>query len=213
MALSFYCGSGSPFAWRVWLSLEHKRVPYELKMLSFSKGETRAAEYAKVNPRGKVPSIVDGDFALYESNAIVEYLDERFPEGPKLFPGGVQQRALVRRFIEEIDAYLSTANEKLVDQLFFTKPDAWDHKVIEEGREEVLAELARLETYVHGPFVAGELSAADFVLIPLLATHKRFELRKPELGLVAARGPKLNAIVAAVEALPIYATTYPPHWK
>jgi glutathione S-transferase len=213
MALTFYYGSGSPFAWRVWLALEHKGVPYEFRMLSFSKGDTRSPEYLQINPRGKVPAIVDGDFALYESNAIVEYLDERFPQAPKLFPGDLKQRAIVRRFVNELDSYLAPANEKLIEQIFFKKPDAWDANVIEEGRADVHVELARLEDLVHAPFVAGELSAADFVLAPLLAMHKRLELRKPDLGLVAARGPNLAAIANALEALPVYNTTIPPHWK
>jgi glutathione S-transferase len=37
--LTFYYGSGSPFAWRVWLALEHKQIPYEMRILSFSSGE------------------------------------------------------------------------------------------------------------------------------------------------------------------------------
>lgn len=213
MSLAFYYGSGSPFSWRVWLALEHKGVAYEMRILSFSKGETRTPEYLKINPRGKVPAIVDGDFALYESNAIVEYLDERFPDAPKLFPGDLKQRALVRRSINEIDSYLAPANEKMIEQIFFKKPDAWDANMIEEGRADAHVELARLEDIVQAPFVAGELSAADFALYPLLATHKRLELRKPDLGLVAARGPKITAIAKAVEALPFYDKTIPPHWK
>jgi len=84
----------------VWLALEHKHIAYELKTMSFSAGDLRKPEYLAINPRHKVPAIVDEGFALYESAAIVEYLDERYP-GPKLFPGDVRQRALVRRMVQE----------------------------------------------------------------------------------------------------------------
>jgi glutathione S-transferase len=57
MALAFYCGSGSPFAWKVWLTLEHKQVAYELKVLSFDRGDTKSPEFLAVNPRGQVPAI------------------------------------------------------------------------------------------------------------------------------------------------------------
>src|SRR5262245_47841317 len=74
MALTFYYGSGSPFAWKVWLTLEHKAIPYDFKLLSFDRGDTKKPEYLAVNPRGQVPTIVDDGFALWESTAITEYL-------------------------------------------------------------------------------------------------------------------------------------------
>ncbi|MGH8534801.1 MAG: glutathione S-transferase family protein, partial [Gammaproteobacteria bacterium] len=58
MSITFYCGSGSPPAWRVWLGLEHKQLPYELKMLSFSAGDLKTEEFTQLNPRQKVPVLV-----------------------------------------------------------------------------------------------------------------------------------------------------------
>ncbi len=91
MSITLYYGSGSPYAWRVQLALEHKALPYERKVLSFSAGDTRKPEFLALNPRHRVPVIVDGDFVLYESNAIVEYLDEAYAgRGAPLFPGDVR---------------------------------------------------------------------------------------------------------------------------
>jgi glutathione S-transferase len=84
MALRFYCGSGSPPAWKVWLALEHKQIPYELVLLSFQDGDLKKADFLAKNPRGKVPLLEDGAFLLWESAAILEYLEERFPERPLL---------------------------------------------------------------------------------------------------------------------------------
>src|SRR6185369_12282445 len=106
MSLVLYYGSGSPYAWLVQLALEHKALPYERKVLSFANNETRTPEFIALNPRHRVPTIIDGDFTLYESGAIVEYLDEAYPaQGRPLFPGDVKNRALVRRLMCEIADY------------------------------------------------------------------------------------------------------------
>ena len=95
MTIMLYYGSGSPYAWRVQLALEHKALPYERKVLSFAAGDTRKPEFMALNPRDHVPTIVDGDFVLYESNAIVEYLDEAYPGAARpLFPGDARSAAL-----------------------------------------------------------------------------------------------------------------------
>jgi glutathione S-transferase len=101
----------------VQLALEHKALPYERKVLSFSAGDTRKPEFLALNPRHRVPVLVDGDFVLYEPNAIVEYLDEAYPAtGAPLFPGDVRTRALVRRLIMEVDGYFDDAIDPLTTQ-------------------------------------------------------------------------------------------------
>ena len=82
MAIELYWGSGSPFAWRVMLALEVKKLPYESKLMEFSKGEHKTPAYLQLNPRGKVPTLKDGDFAVYESIAIMAYLDRKYPDPP-----------------------------------------------------------------------------------------------------------------------------------
>jgi glutathione S-transferase len=212
MAVTFYYGSGSPYAWRVWLALEHKHVAYELKTMSFSAGDLRKPEYLAINPRHKVPAIVDEGFALYESAAIVEYLDEQYP-GPKLFPGDERQRALVRRMVQEADQYYALAMEKLVDQVLFTAPDKWDAGKISDGRQGVAKELSLWEGLMRGDYLAGELSAADVTLYPLIALSVRMEKRKPDLDLHSAIGPRIAAWMKRIEALPYFQKTWPPHWK
>src|SRR4029077_1376059 len=127
MAIVLYYGSGSPYAWRAQLAIEHKALPYELKVLSFSAGDTRKPEFVALNPRHQVPVLVDGDFILYESNAIVEYLDEAYPAtGARLFPGDTRTRALIRRLVLEVDNYFGVAVTPLLDEVFFKKPEERD---------------------------------------------------------------------------------------
>jgi glutathione S-transferase len=212
MALVFYYGSGSPFAWRVWLGLEHKRIPYEQKTVSFSAGDLRKPEYTAINPRQKVPAIVDDAFALYESDAILEYLDEKYP-APRLFPGDAQQRALTRRMIREADLYFGGAMDAVIDEVLFKPQAEWDTDAIAKGHAAMAQELALWETLMRGDFLAGELSAADFTLYPLLALSLRSEKKKPDIDLRSIIGPKVTAWMKRIESLQYFQKTWPPHWK
>ncbi|MBI1397185.1 MAG: hypothetical protein GC151_14530 [Betaproteobacteria bacterium] len=212
--LTFYYGSGSPYAWRVWLALEHKQIPYELRTMSFSAGDLTTPAFLAINPRHKIPAITDGDFALYESTAIVEYLDEAYRSGPSLFPGDTRQRAIVRRLVQEADQYFATSMEKIVDQVLFTPQEKWDLEAIDKARAGLAEELKRWESCVAGTYLAGEsVSAADFTLYPLLALTKRMEKKKPDIDVAGMTGPNVSAWMQRVEALPYFRKTWPPHWK
>ena len=214
MSLVLYYGSGSPFAWRAQLALEHKALPYELKVLSFSAGDTRKPEFLALTPRHRVPTLVDGDFVLYESNAIVEYLDDAYPgRGAPLFPGDARMRATVRRLISETDDYFDKALDPLTTQAFGKKPEERDPQAIAAARKAVMDELALFTQYLKGDFLAGPLSAADFALYPLVAFVKRSETKLPDLDADAMLTPALRAWRARIEALPFFEKTIPPHWK
>lgn len=213
--LDFYYASGSPYGWRVWLALEHKRAPYNLRLVSFSAGDLKRPEFVMLNPRRKVPVLVDDGLAVYESAAIVEYLEDRFPSKTHLlFPSGIKERATARRLIREADEYLAHALETMVEQVLFKPRAQWNEDVIRRGSADFIAELARFEAYLPADgFLVGAASAADLTLYPLIALALRMEQRKPDLGIKPALGAKLTAWMRRVEALPYFAKTYPPHWK
>jgi glutathione S-transferase len=214
MALTFFYGSGSPYAWRVWLALEHKQIPYEMKLMSFSAGDLKKPDYLALNPRGKVPAISDEGFALFESVAIVEYLDEKFASGPALFPGDTRQRAVVRRLVQEADQYYAIAMEKIVDQVLFTPQDKWNPDAIAAARAALAEELKLWERHATGEFLAGhQVSAADFTLYPLVALTQRMQRKKADLDVAGMIGPNVAAWMKRVEALPYFQKTWPPHWK
>ena len=212
MSLTFYYGSGSPFAWKVWLALEHKAVPYEFRLLSFDRDDTKSPEFLAVNPRGKVPTIVDEGFALWESAAIVEYLEERYAQNP-LLPKDAHGRAKARRLAGEADSYLGPCIGKLVELALFSEAPAQPVE-IEKAKGEILAELAIWERQMTGPYFLGALSLADFAVFPHLRLLRRVEDRKPGPGIPNDRLPaKLAAWVKQIESLPYYEKTIPPHWK
>jgi glutathione S-transferase len=218
MTLDFYHGHGSPYSWRVWLALEHKAIPYELKLLSFAAGDTTKPEFVAINPRHQVPTIVDDGFALWESSAILEYLEERFPAADaakNLFPGDVRARGRIRRLVREAEAYLGAEGiGPITEEYFFKDNAAPDAKRVSAAREAVGRELDYFARELRGAFLGGDtLTAADLVLYPYLAYVTRLTFRKPETKLTELEPAKLGDWRKRIEALPFYEKTYPPHWK
>jgi glutathione S-transferase len=213
MTIILYYGSGSPYAWKVQLALEHKALPYERKVLSFDAGDTRKPDFLAVNPRGRVPTIDDDGYVIYESNAIVEYLEDAYPgRGEALFPGDARQRGIVRRLVAEVDNYVYPAVDKILDHSSL-KPEARDAAALDAARAAVSEELRLYTRSFRGPYLAGPLSAADFALYPYVAFLFRVEQKRiPGLGAEALLTPELTAWRARIEALPYFARTYPPHW-
>ena len=212
--ITLYYGSGSPYAWRVQLALEAKELPYERQVLSFSAGDTRKPGFVKLNPRHRVPTIVDGDFVLYESNAIVEYLDEAYRgKGVALFPGDARKRATVRRLISEIDDYTTKAVDEVVERLLGVKPEERDAAKIDAARQAMADEFAFVANYLHHDYLVGTLSAADFALYPAVGFMFRCHQRVPEFDAASLLPPKIAAWKARIEALPYFDATIPPHWR
>jgi glutathione S-transferase len=212
MALTFYYGSGSPYAWKVWLALEHKGIPYDFKLLSFDKGDTKSPAFRAINPRGLVPTIVDDGFALWESGVILEYLEEKYPQKP-LLPKDVKARATVRRLATEINDYVREANNELSELTLYAEKPATKEQLA-AAHKKMLDALQPFEAAFVGPYIAGELSIADFTMFPFLRMLKRIEDRKPGQGIPDDRlPPKLRAWKGAIEKLPYYEKTIPPHWK
>jgi len=219
MALEVYWGSGSPFSWRVLLTLEVKRLPYESKLLEFSKAEHKSPDYLKLNPRGKVPALKDGGFVLYESLAIMAYLDRKHPE-PPLFGRTAQESGLIWRVISETESYLVPAGNKLIAPIFFAK-GLEKTEEIQAAAATIRGELKRIDASLVGSvwLVGSSISAADIALFPLIQLLLRaaskdaatpFNLGFSPLG---QHYPNIAAWVKRVEAIPDYDRTYPPHWR
>jgi glutathione S-transferase len=79
--LKLYGGTRSRASIIEWY-LEELGIPYEFVLLDMQSGEHRKSEYLKINPMGKVPAIVDGDFQIWESGAILLYLADKYALTP-----------------------------------------------------------------------------------------------------------------------------------
>lgn len=86
----------SPYAMSVFVALHEKQLSFEMAPLDLSAQENRAAGFSRLSLTQRVPTLVQGDFALSESSAIAEYLDEVFP-GTPLYPKDARPRARARQ--------------------------------------------------------------------------------------------------------------------
>jgi glutathione S-transferase len=211
MSLTFYYGSGSPPAWRVWLALEHKGIAYDAVRLHFDRGEHKSPEFLKVNPRGKVPAIIHDGFALAESGAILEYLEEAWPDRP-LLPKVAKARARVRQLAREAGEYLNGMTGDYA-RLVFGRPRDDLTERLETARKALAEELPRWEACLTGDWLAGELSLADLTAYPSLRMLRRVGERMQQYGVDDLIGPRTAAWMGRIEALPNYGKTFPPHWK
>jgi len=103
--LTLHHGVTSTCSKRVRITLAEKGVEWESVHLNLAKRENLDPEYLKLNPNGVVPTLVHDDRVLYESNFIIEYLDEVFPE-PALHPADPYERAHMRIWMDRIEHVL-----------------------------------------------------------------------------------------------------------
>lgn len=217
--MEIFWGSGSGPAWRVLLAAEIKKVPYTSRLVSFSHGEHKSPDMLLMNPRGKVPVIRDGDFTLYESVAILAWLDAKYPE-PSLFGTTPEQIGTTWRMVLELEHYAGPALGKVSRPLLFRQLPEKEAEV-REARAHMHDELGKLEVLLSGHTWLGgaHVSAADVVALPflmaLLRAADRPEAQPLDLGLHPFEKcyPRLATWKAYMEALPGYDRTYPPHWR
>jgi len=219
MAVEVFWASGSPFSWRVLLALEAKRLPYESHLIQFSKGDHNTPAFLAMNPRGQVPVLRNGGDVVYESLAVLAYLDRKYPE-PPLYGRTPAEAGKVWQAIAEQISYLDEPAEAYYLPLYGGR--AHEEAARVRGAVPVVQkELARLEAVLAGQewLVGSALSAADIVVFPMLKSIER-GAGKPQaadfdLGLLPLvdRYPAIARWAARIEALPGYDRTYPPHWR
>jgi maleylacetoacetate isomerase len=203
---SYYRSSAS---YRVRIALNLKGVPFEYVPVHLTRGggEHLAAPFRKLNPQSLVPVLEDGEEALAQSLAIIEYLDETRPQ-PPLLPEAPAARARVRALSLMIACEIHPLNNlkvlNYVTNVLGVGDDArraWYHYWIAEGLRALEARLAaERET---GKFCHGDApSLADCCLVPQLFNARRF---KCELS----GYPTLLAIEKNCEALEAFQRAAP----
>ena len=154
----------SPYARKVRIALYEKGIPFE--RVRALHGDCNRTDFVDVNPRAEVPALIEGDFSLYDSTVICEYIEDRYPM-PPLYPSDARLRAKCR----------------LIEDLADTQLDAalYAVAVVEMGRAEqhtamhnaAARDITRLYNELEaqlGPddFFCGAYSLADIAVVPHL---------------------------------------------
>ncbi len=178
MKLYGYYLSSNVYRARVALNL--KGIAYEDEIVDVLKGDTASPGYRALNPQGKIPALKDGDVVVTQSLAILEYLEERFPE-PPLLPEDAAGRARVRSLslalVGDIFALLpSRIRNRLADDLNQDEAGVrrWCHDWVRQGLEMLEASLVgdpATGTYCHGE----SLTFADICLASLIQVSRRYD--------------------------------------
>ena len=221
MSYELYWISGSPNAWRVQLAMELKGLRYVSHRLDPGKKEHKTAEFLTLNPRGKVPVLIDGEMVLSESLAILAYLEHRHPDRRRLFGDTPEQAGFIWQRVFEVMNYArDDINNGVVRPLIRSQAEQQGDP-IKAAALRTHAALGWVEdTLSKAPYLAGQtLSAADVTYMPivqgLLRAGKRDDAKKLELGLdtIPMDYPALARWLGRIEALPEYDKAYPPHWR
>lgn len=181
----------SSASYRVRIALEVKGIQYEYVPINLVKGEQQSAEYIAMNPSGLVPALVVANgcdsFVLTQSLAMIEYLDEKHPEGPPLLPSDPFLRAKAREIAYAIACDIHPRqNLRVLREISDETQRAQAAKqVIREGLQAVEALLSS-PTAVK--YCVGEaLSIADLVLVPQVYNAIRWGVNMNEF-------PKISSI-------------------
>lgn len=195
----------SSYTRTVRMALAEKGLAYTLQACA-----PHSPEIVAVHPFGRIPALRDGEIALFETSAIVRYLDEGFGDGASLLPGSVLGRAHCEQWVSAVNAYLyDTMVRRYVLQYIFPRGEGGkpDRGVIDGALKEMPAQLAALDkAYGADDWLAGgALSMADLFVAPILAYVERM----PEGAALLAAAPNVKRAQSALRARSSFTSTDP----
>lgn len=200
----------STAAYRVRIALNLKGMDYAIAPVHLVRdsGEQHQDKYRTLNAQQLVPTLVDGANIIHESLAIIEYLEDAYPDTPRLLPRGALARSRVRALAQMVGCDIHPLGNLRVLQYLKRELDvndeqklAWSRHWIEVGFDAIEALLAR--SGQTGKFCEGDSpTLADCCLVPQVYNARRFEVS-------LARYPTIERIDAACRDYETFASAAP----
>jgi glutathione S-transferase len=199
--LRLYFHPASTYARRVRIALLEKDLAFEPVVVDMAARAHRAPEYLALNPYGRVPTIDDDGFVLYESAAILQYLEATRPT-PALVPADARGRALVDMHLRLCDAQMARPAGVIIFPKRFLPEARWDRAAIGHAKTEIEKHLAIVErTLGDRPYLVGDAySLADVAYTPFLQFLSLLEVEPG--ARVAAWRTRLLERPSAVQTAP-----------
>ncbi|CAJ1941590.1 unnamed protein product [Sphenostylis stenocarpa] len=202
--LTLYSYWRSSCSFRVRIALNLKGLKYDLKPVNLLKEEQSSPEFLQLNPIGCVPVLVDGHAVIYDSFAIILYLEDKYPHNP-LLPRDIHKRAINFQAASVVSSTIQPLQNLGLLNYIGEKvgPDEklpWAQSVIRRGFR-ALEMLLKDHT---GRYATGdEVFLADVFLAPqLYSAFKRFNIQMNEFPILSRLHETYNEIPAFQEALP-----------
>jgi GST-like protein len=167
VAITLYTAP-TPNGWKVSIALEEMGLPYEVRVIDFATNEQKADWYVKLNPNGRIPTLIDDGFALFESGAILIYLAEKTG---RFLPQDTQSRS---RVIQWLMFQMSAVGPMMGQANVFLR---YFPEKIQPAIDRYQREVTRLfgvldrQLAAH-EFIVGDYSIADMALWPWVSGYE-----------------------------------------
>ncbi len=206
--MNLFNAARSSASFRVRIALNFKGLPFEYAPIGLVKGDQFKEEFRALNPAELVPVLqLDDGALLTQSLAIIEYLEERYPQ-PPLLPHDPLERAYVRAIALSIACEIHPLNNLRVLRYLVHKlgasddaKNAWYRHWVEQGLAQVEAQL--LAGRRNGRFVLGDqVTLADVLLVPQIFNAQRYDCRLDHVPTVMRIFDASMQVPAFVDAQP-----------
>jgi glutathione S-transferase len=180
---------------KVLFMLEEIKLPYTREDYGRQFNNTQTPEYLALNPNAKVPTVVDGNNVIWESNTILRYLAAK--HAPQLAGSTPEEKTEVERWMDWLLASVNTAYVAVFQGS--QKPEAERPPTYEANAKELAAALAIAEGHLNGKdwFALGRMTLADIALAPIFKRCLGFPIERPKF-------PNLDRWMAAISSRPAF---------
>jgi len=181
--------------------LEEAKIPYSAKIVDLMSGEHMSAEFLKINPNHQVPTLVDNEVTLHESNAILRYLCNKY-ELVQWYPTDLAHRAQVDQWLDWNQCRLSPTVVDIVLNKVFLGENG-DGEAIKKGLDTLPGLLDILESHLtKSPYIAGELPTIADLSLASNIFHLSFANLMPLSGEIKAWYDRISTLSGFMKSLP-----------
>ena len=201
MGIKLHYHPFSTYSRRVLIAFAEKQIAHELVVVDMAARRHREEPYLSLNPYGRVPTLEEDGFVLFELTAILNYLEATRPS-PPLVPADARGRALVDMHMKLCDIQFTRHAGTIIFPKRFLPKEKWNTAAIADAKAQIEKHFAILDKQLAGKtyLVAEQFSLAEVCYAPFLEFLPLMEITPP--GAVAAWSERLLARPSAVSTRP-----------